>query len=231
MKKPIMLDFYGVPGSGKTTIAHELAIQLKNEGWNISEPTFEWGAGSSRVKRILMKPIKAIIYYFHNKQFIDGLFKTLPYDKYTNKKDKIFDYINICSKFQTIENKDNVDIIVADEGFAQMGISFYTNIDLADKLYNTIEYIKQYYSYQIKFIHIDIDKSEWEYRINSRKNGRSLFEKSDLPMEMKIKLYDDILNKCSLVSSNYDSLDVKNMSVDKSVAYINKYIQQYKENL
>ena len=62
----VILEFFGMPGSGKSTVSHLLAERLRGNGYTVIEPSWLIDNKKSKVKRLCKKMLLAIIYELCN---------------------------------------------------------------------------------------------------------------------------------------------------------------------
>ncbi len=62
LNKPIIIDFFGLPGCGKSTVSHMLAEELRKQGKVVSEPSYDTDHKLSQVKRKTNKIISFSTY-------------------------------------------------------------------------------------------------------------------------------------------------------------------------
>ena len=122
IKKPMVLDFFGLPGCGKSTVSHLLAIKLRKEGYKVYEPSYDLDHTMNAVKRKVVKMCQYIVYVILHPikaKKIDALIKQNGYEDFS---EKLSQCINIVSKFNAID-KNGYDFIIFDEGFFQAAVS------------------------------------------------------------------------------------------------------------
>lgn len=126
LNKHIIIDFFGLPGCGKSTISHELAKKLRNNGNIVAEPTYDLDHGNSAGKRKLYKIFCAINYTICHPINAKRLFSVIR--KCGNGLSDSYKLsITILSRISMINNADNITVL--DEGLTQMAISICQNSD------------------------------------------------------------------------------------------------------
>lgn len=131
----IIIDFYGVPGAGKSTISHELVKVLKSNGATVISPSYELDHQKNKINRKLIKFIlstKWILKNYNEFQDIKTIFKH-------SKREYLSDIVNICYKKYYVDKYSSCDYIIFDEGFAQSAVSacFFNEINV-QKAYDII---------------------------------------------------------------------------------------------
>ena len=169
-KYPYIIEFNGIPGSGKTTIANELNNILRKEKKSVC-------LYSDYYKRNChnrLKQIKEVCFYF------------LPFIKYFSllmkitkkiKRDHItFKYIlssavNFCGKIDLYRNS-KVDYIIIDQGIIQEIESIFFLNEFDTEFDDIFRLINKYFERTI-IINTEIKIEIACDRINTRKNGTS----------------------------------------------------------
>lgn len=123
----VFLEFYGLPGSGKSTISHTVVEELRKRGKNVKEPTYDMDHQNSRSLRKLKKIVKLIVFAFvYPKKFL-SLLKLVKQNGYSGIT-VIIQCVNIAYKL-IIYNGIKADYVVLDEGLTQSAIALNQNIN------------------------------------------------------------------------------------------------------
>lgn len=115
-----VIDFYGLPGSGKSTCAHRLAEELREKGLRVLEPSYRMDHENSPRMRKFKKLVWAIRYSIAHPRKARALRSAIresgvPILKY---------FVNAAYKAAACEaGKSRWDYIVFDEGFYQLSVS------------------------------------------------------------------------------------------------------------
>lgn len=116
---PISLEFYGLPGCGKSTISHSVAKKLRKQGFAVNELTYildhEY---SPNIRRIIKLYLSCKYLLFNKKSFCEILHIIKTY-----KKICISDIANIMPKCYGYKNSKQYDILIWDEGLIQSSVS------------------------------------------------------------------------------------------------------------
>ena len=209
----INIEFYGLPGSGKSTISHELANKLRNQGYNVLEPSYKIDN-----QNIIIRKIIKIYYYI--KMFIFENDKYKKIKKITTKSGykgiEVFRQIsNISPKIILYRKQYKNSIYIWDEGLVQSAISLSfinkKNIENNKSLYKMI-------NTNIKKIYIKAKISDSINRMKYRDKHDSRIEKIN---DDKLKNMENI-NYCiskieSDISIENDSTTNINKIVDKLI--------------
>src|SRR5690625_967586 len=119
MKQSIYLDFFGLPGSGKTTIANVLVYELKKRGYTIQNNIGKINNEYNVVSRLLTKIINFITFTFKNFSYMKELFLFIRRIDFNNRVEILKQLINIGFVLTNVNNHKNEDFIIADQGVAQ----------------------------------------------------------------------------------------------------------------
>lgn len=123
----IIYDFYGLPGSGKSTISHKLANHIRKKGYSVGEPTWE----IDRLKPWRRRCIKfwyAMYYCLRNANKVRMLIHKSG-DISSSKFGKIKLITNICYIMNIAKRSCSFDYVIFDQGIAQSVISLFTEND------------------------------------------------------------------------------------------------------
>ena len=117
----VFLEFYGLPGCGKSTISHIVADELRKYGKNVDEPTFDTDHKYCESIRKVIKLAKLVRYAFvHPQKYI--VLKKLIQDNGHRGIDVLSQTSNIAHKLWVYEH-GKADYVIFDEGLTQSAIS------------------------------------------------------------------------------------------------------------
>ena len=128
IEKTIVLDFYGIPGSGKTTASHALAEEIRKKGHSVVEPSYELDhVRQMRSRKVRKLAMTALLSCHH-----PGVFKSVAgivrKNGYTAVRERIRQIVNISSKLYMLARYDRrTEYLVFDEGLAQAAVSLSVN--------------------------------------------------------------------------------------------------------
>jgi thymidylate kinase len=121
----VFLEFYGLPGSGKSTISHLVAEELRKQGKKVIEPTYDTDHRYSSSVRKGIKLLKLIRYEMINprkSKMLCGLIKANGYFG-----SSVFSQAaNIVPKLWEYDHA-RADYAIFDEGLTQSAISLVIN--------------------------------------------------------------------------------------------------------
>lgn len=122
--KPVVLDFYGLPGSGKSTISHQFVLEEKKKGKRVVEPTYVLDHKKRPFSRKIYKFITLLILFIFKHHLYSEIKSLVQKNGYTKKNGMFNQITNIGLKIHFYKKYLNkVDLLVFDEGFAQAAIS------------------------------------------------------------------------------------------------------------
>lgn len=227
---PLHLEFYGLPGCGKSTVSHKLAEELRKLEYKVNEPSYE----IDRVKGgFLVRKL--------NKVLLLGLCRILNRDQYTIIKDIVAkngyvgksclsQEINIVHKLRAYNSKSQADIIIWDQGLVQAAVSLSTNgnVPSFDNYIALKEACSESHVYPI-YMKCDIDTSL--KRMDGRNTNDSRVERLKTEDD-KREMLRGIEVCCDNVLSDVSfEIDCKNESLDSiNSILLNKVIEIVKRN-
>lgn len=209
IRKPIVLEFYGLPGSGKSTISHLVAQELRKQGRKVIEPTYDVDHKYSVGKRKAIKLIKLIEYALLYPEEFHRLRKLITENGYAGLN-KLKQASNIAQKLMAYKtNKE--DVVVFDEGLTQAAIS------LAQNRSNVVEIEKDLYKLckakNIRKIFVKVDLETAISRMEGRDKHDSRIETIENELE-RISALEEFEKQCDRIISEFV---VNNRSLEESV--------------
>lgn len=179
----IVIEFCGLPGCGKSTISRKVFNFLRRENINVIEyrnplngcvirKTFQ--AVYYLIKSVMYKRsrilVKKVLTMFTRLATMNGpkIFKNFFY---------FYKIIIIYAAYLALEKKENVEVLLIDQGIAQYLVSVvfrqrYTNAVFADFFMENVFADKKW-----NFVFCALDIEENLNRLKKRKNGKSRIEK------------------------------------------------------
>ena len=173
---PFFIEFYGLPGCGKSTISHTVAKLLREKGYSVEEPSHDIDHISNILLRKIYKLlITALWLIIHNKLFRE--INCIVSENNYSGLSKIEHISNIIQKVKIYRKKSTGKIVLWDQGLVQAAISLSINgykssNDNLKKLYELIPS-----DLRIMHILISIDKETAINRMALRKSNDSRVEK------------------------------------------------------
>lgn len=117
----LFIEFYGLPGCGKSTISHKLAGRLRSLGKTVSEPTYDIDHGCGRIARKIRKTGNMIKYAVINPGNNKALNNLISVNGYTGAR-LISMKANIANKLLSYSHS-KTSFVIFDEGLTQSAIS------------------------------------------------------------------------------------------------------------
>lgn len=194
LNSKITLEFFGVPGSGKSTIAHSLADLLQENGYSVQEKSYIVNGQFGDLRRIILKLRYTFIFTIFHPLFLLELFSMIDKNVFFDLKEKIKQWVNVCFVLYNYKKKNNRQFFIADQGLIQAAISLTIHckeVEIAQiikKMSSVIEMPKY-----IIYVNIKEDKSL--YRLKTRINGKSRVDK-EKSEEKRIKELKKVADMC-----------------------------------
>ena len=131
MKKNSFIEFYGLPGSGKSTLSHIVAERLRGEEYSVEEPSYDIDHQQALLKRVRKIATCGYWFVFHHDQYqrTSEIVKQNGYHGITAFKQMA----NVIQKMRIYNNKTSADIIFMDQGLIQACVSLSMNGMLSAK--------------------------------------------------------------------------------------------------
>ncbi len=119
--RTVFLEFYGLPGCGKSTISHLVAEELRNQGKKVIEPTYDVNHGCPTVIRKVVKLCYLACYSMMHSEEYKGLKRLIRSNGYAGFETFI-QAANISQKLWEYDHAKS-DYVIFDEGLTQSAIS------------------------------------------------------------------------------------------------------------
>lgn len=174
--KPLFVEFYGLPGCGKSTISHDVALSLRKKGKGVSEPSFDIDHIKNSTLRKVRKLVTTILWYVcHNGTF--RRISEIVEDNNYSGISKIEQISNIIQKVKEYRKRRGCEVVMWDQGIVQAAISLSINGNKSSS-----ENLKELYDIipsglHIMHILISIDSKTVIDRMAQRKSNDSRVEK------------------------------------------------------
>lgn len=176
INRTVFLEFYGLPGCGKSTISHLVANRLRKKGKRVLEPTYDIDHKYSKFIRRIKKIYNALVFCVVFPHYTTSLTNVIKQNGYKGKE-LISQFINISHKIQ-IYHFARADYIVFDEGIVQSSISLtQTNKCTVDSINNLNSLLQMCPNRKIKSIDVRVSIEDALNRITKRTKHDSRIEK------------------------------------------------------
>lgn len=201
---PIILDFFGMPGSGKSTVARELHQKLSQCGYNVKNLSYCID-NSCVIKRLCIKFLYSLVYTLCHPFFVRKLTRIISINDMGGFKEAVKQLVNITYKMYFLNNLEGYDYIILDEGICQMIVSalYYSNEDIT--IYPLLEYLLNHVSKSIVFVYLSVDEKIVFNRLENRMNENSRIEKERDKGIMQKRL-DTINRRCNIIKKYVNAI-------------------------
>jgi len=124
----VCIDFFGLPGCGKSTLSHLASQKLRCEGLDVKEVSYNMDHGNTSLLRTWKKIIATIKLFLFYQRLFWRISKALSTNGISLFSKLYFKHtINLSYKICAL--KGHHDIILFDEGFCQAVLSISVNND------------------------------------------------------------------------------------------------------
>lgn len=216
IKQPTVLDFFGLPGCGKSTVSHKLAESLRSDGYTVYEPSYNLDHNLSGIKRKLVKLWQYILYFLVHPVRSNEISKLVKDNGYSAFSERLSQCINIASKFWAVK-KNGFDYILFDEGFCQASISLALkseNPTVAASNYTRIMDIGRN-KLEIKPVYLQLDTETALLRLEKRGESNSRVDAEGDPAVRKL-LMKRFEENCEALAGG-DLLTIQSVEVNETV--------------
>lgn len=196
----IILDYYGIPGSGKTTKSHEKANDCRKKGMTIVEPSYDLDHRHNVMARKLYKLLMTAHIFFSHHNTFSKIQKIVKENGYKSFYDQLRHIANIASKLFVIDKyRQTTDCLIFDEGLAQAAISLSVNshISAEDNLKHILVLIDN--APEIHWVRVKVSIEIALQRIMKRDTRDTRIEamKTQQEKEELMKLYEKAADQIS----------------------------------
>lgn len=218
---PTIIDFYGAPGSGKTTVSRMVSKKLADEGYKVDEHIFQVNNEYHPVNRIFIKGLTAVGYTLKNFAFIKEIFSLAQLHTFSSRKIAVKQWVNVCFVMSSLARRRNQDIIIAEQGLTQAVISLALNCTPKD-FSAMINKMEKHLSADIVYVHVRIGTAENLTRLKNRNEGNSEVE-LEADGKKKEELLDNINEICEEIKIIKNCLTFDN-TMEKFQQLIEKHL-------
>ena len=175
LKKTVILDYYGIPGSGKSTTSHALAEKYREEGKSVIEPSYDYDHHGSRITRKLRKISATIQFGMKSPGRFLSVYRLAKLNGYTRTSGLLNQTVNIATKIYAIEKYNGkFDYIVFDEGLVQAAISLSINSErfCGENLTDLYTLVSELEHFNPMIVVLDIEEALRRIEIRNSKDTR-----------------------------------------------------------
>lgn len=175
LNKPVCIDFFGLPGCGKSTLSHLASQKLRCEGLDVKEVSYDMDHGNGTLLRTWKKIVTTIRLFLCYPRLFWRVSKTLSTNGISLFGKLYFKHIiNLSYKICVL--KGHHEIILFDEGFCQAVLSLSVNNDgireyCYDSLVSAIASDRR-----MIYVYIKTEPDTALARIRGRNDGQSRFD-------------------------------------------------------
>lgn len=191
LAQSLFVEFYGLPGCGKSTISHILANRLMDDGFAVEEPSFTEDHRPKFARKILKLLYGCYGFVFHYstyRRIVNLVYENgyMGYEKFTQT-------VNVLQKVNVYRKENSKKIVIWDQGIIQAAISLSINkqISAFDNLIRIEDIISKDVIYYRVFI--PVERSVVLERMKKRNTNDSRVEKIEGETKKMnfLKLFED----------------------------------------
>lgn len=217
----INIEFFGLPGSGKSTVSHEMAKKIADTGYQVTEPTYILGHSRNPLSRVMHKFLASIVFSIKHPILTKETRKLVIENEYSGIE-KIKQLVNLLNKI-SIYKKNAKKITIWDEGIAQASISLSINSSI--KPVDNYKKIKNIADDKaiIYLVYISTNKQTSFKRMNERQTNDSRVEKAGKEESIALmnNFYDCVNNMAIIADYTINNnKDISNIKYDTIIASI-----------
>lgn len=229
LKKSLFVEFYGLPGSGKSTLSHIVAERLRREGHAVDEPSYMTDHQHPLPKRVKKMAVGGYWFAFHHAQYC--CIRNIVHQNGYTGMEAFVQIVNVIQKMRIYNSRKAYEIVIMDQGLIQASISLSMCGEMKAKdnyeqllclMPNAVEAFRVY---------IDVDNETAIDRMEKRKTNDSRVEKlkeHSLKIEMLLHISEEIASfreKCCGKGNEYVIVSSDNMMKEADDIYkIVRYI-------
>lgn len=176
LKHPVHVELYGLPGSGKSTVATILAEVLRRQGYDVKEPSAEIDSFGT-LRRVMKKAFRTVVFYLEHPVILRGVEKIVQKNGYTGLG-RWPQMVNIAQKLRIYCEDISPCIYVWDEGIVQASVSLSIGGAVSGAMNE--QWLRAFIPADLMIIKLYLATSmeDVNKRLASRKGGRSRVEKT-----------------------------------------------------
>lgn len=172
--KTICLDFYGLPGCGKSTISHLLANELRKD-FKVAEPSYEMDHGHSVTGRLIRKSFETFRLLINKPRSFFSLVRLLKDCGFIfHRKDFYIHLLNISYKINSLNNP-SAHFVIFDQGLWQSAVSLYYMKERKEDVVEAYKKLLSIVTHSVRYsnMYIQVDINTAIERMDTRKAANS----------------------------------------------------------
>lgn len=223
--KRLHLEFYGLPGCGKTTVSELVAQWLEADGYEVLRASAKIVTDVNPVIRKVIKLKKSLFYYILNPKIFKKVKELVVQNGYIGMKEQSKQLVNVAQKLWYYNQRSAKAIYIWDEGLTQAAISLSIKGKVSGRE-NELE-LKKLVKTDFQQAHIYLKESMDTAleRMEARKTNNSRVEK-ELTLQGKYDLLKMFQEECDGIDSQIVIIGGGRMPVDLAKE-IYKKLHQY----
>lgn len=175
LKENVFIEFYGLPGCGKSTVSHAIARQLRESGYEVTEPSFNIDH-QRNVLRLLRKSLILLTWYVCHHKHYSAIRKIVYLNGYKGAE-ALKQITNIIQKVKQYIWTGKNKICVWDQGLIQAAISLsIKGENTAGEIYGELRELLEG-NIKILPVYMPVEKEVALKRMSDRQDGNSRVEK------------------------------------------------------
>lgn len=212
MENTVIIDFFGLPGCGKSTRAHLLAQKLRENGKSVAEPSYTIDHEYSLAFRKIVKMVYMVRHYISYPNEARQIVELIKENGYNHV---IMQYVNIAYKLIKCKT-EKCDYIIFDEGFCQSAISLSVNSGINTNRCRTFFELLLHCQWYIPvFVNVNSDVAMARMKLRKEKDSRIEKLKDN---HKRVALMEAYVQSVSELS--YDCLTLNGESVESDISTI-----------
>lgn len=213
MIESIHVEFFGLPGCGKSTVSHELAMQLRKKGFNVEEPSYVIDHTNPKIIRKMIKLWYCLCTWISRNYCCKEMLSLVKCNGYKGK-DAILQTSNLILKLKGYLLKS--DFVVWDQGIVQAAISLSINENSENGVLENIQILKRICGGEFKTVFLQESLENVMRRLENRRSNDSRVEK-EKDVGKRMELLKATNNLCNSVAAD---LVLTNSGIEEAVEQI-----------
>lgn len=202
--RTIFLEFYGMPGCGKSTVSHIVAQKLKDSGMRVAEPSYDLDHDVLPVIRKLKKLFLGIVFAVKYPVKFVKIKHLVRENGYCRKNGELSQILNIIQKvYQTLRYNKVCDYVIFDEGFCQAAVSLTVNsdTDCNDNISEMVKIVSGNLELRAVYIREDIETVLKRMKCRHTRDSRVEKEKSVDKRILQLRKIENICEHINLLEN------------------------------